>query len=142
MFYKEVIQAILLYGLETWVLSSEMEKKVEGAHAGFLRGITGKRAWRIGYGTWEMPVADVVQKANGKQSEMTYIGRQKATVAQGVELQPIFEVCAGEKVYEGGGRSREAWWRQEATDKQLWATLVGVSRESKRRRRLGESVVQ
>ena len=84
---------------------------------------------------------EVVQEAAVTQLEMAYIWRRQATVSQWVELRPIFEVCAGEKVYEGGGRSREAWWRQEATDKQLWATLVGVSRESKRRRLLGESAM-
>ena len=42
MFYRAVVQAILLYGSETWVLSTEMDKKVEGTHTGFLRQITGK----------------------------------------------------------------------------------------------------
>ena len=42
MFYRAVAQAILLYGLYTWVVSAEMEKKVEGEHTAFLRQITGK----------------------------------------------------------------------------------------------------
>ena len=37
MFYRAVVQAILLYGSETLVLSAAMEKKVEGAHTGFPR---------------------------------------------------------------------------------------------------------
>ena len=41
MFYREVLQAVLLSGSEYWVLSSAMEKTVEGAHTGFLRQITG-----------------------------------------------------------------------------------------------------
>ena len=71
---------------------------------------------------------------------MIYIGIWKATVAQWVALRTRFKVCAGEKGYEGGGNMREAWWRKEATEKQLRATLSGISRESKRRRKLGESV--
>ena len=35
-FYSAVVQAIILYGLETWVLSAEMERKVEGIHTEFL----------------------------------------------------------------------------------------------------------
>ena len=36
MFYRTVLQAVLLFGLEYWVLSAAMEKTVEGTHTGFL----------------------------------------------------------------------------------------------------------
>ena len=61
----------------------------------------------------------IIAEAAGTQSAMTYIGRQQLTVAQWVALRLILEVCAGKKVYEGGGSSRYAWWRQEASDKHL-----------------------
>ena len=65
-----------------------------------------------------------MQEAAGTQSGMTYIGRLQATGAQGVVLRPIFVVCASETVYEeGGGCRREAWWRQGASDNQLWSNL-------------------
>ena len=57
MFYRVVVQEILLHGLETWVLLAEMERKVEGAHTDFLRQITGKQVRRLGDGTWETPRA-------------------------------------------------------------------------------------
>ena len=49
MFYREVVQAILMYGSEMWVISVEMERKVEGTHTGFLIQVTGKRArrWKV-----------------------------------------------------------------------------------------------
>ena len=50
---------------------------------------------------------------------MTYIGRRQATVAQWVALRPLFEVCAREKGYEGGGNRREDLWRQEVIEKRL-----------------------
>ena len=34
------------FGAETWVLSEEMSRKLEGVHAGFLRQITGQRSVR------------------------------------------------------------------------------------------------
>ena len=46
MLYRSVTQAVLLFGSATWVLSAAMERTVEGTHIGFLRKITGKRAWR------------------------------------------------------------------------------------------------
>ena len=60
-FYRAVVQAILLYGLETWILLVAMENKVEGAHTGFLRLIMGNQVWRIGDGTWETPGTEVVR---------------------------------------------------------------------------------
>ena len=83
-----------------------------------------------------------MREATGLQSEMTYIGRWQVTVAQWVALRPLFEVCAREKGYGGGGRRRADWWHQEATEKQLWATLAGISQEAKRRRIFGENVTE
>ena len=74
-FYRSVFQAIFLYGLETCVVLAAMEKKVEGAHTGFLRHITGKRARRVVDGTWEKPSEEVVQEVVGTHSAMNYIGR-------------------------------------------------------------------
>ena len=60
MFYKSVIQAVILFGSETWVLLAEMERKVEGTHTGFLRHITGKRARCSTDSTWETPGVEPV----------------------------------------------------------------------------------
>ena len=54
------------------------------------------------------PSAKVVQELAVTQSAMTYIGKTQGTVEQWVVLWPIFEVCAGEKSYEGGSRRRDA----------------------------------
>ena len=91
----------------------------EVSHTGFLRQITGKQSRRILDGTWETPGEEVVRKAAVSQSEMTYIGRRQATVAQGVALRPIFELCTCEKGCKRRGFSNEALWRQEAAENQL-----------------------
>ena len=44
MFYREVVQAVLLFGTETWVLSVTMTNTVEGVHMGFLGQVMGKTA--------------------------------------------------------------------------------------------------
>ena len=141
-FYKAVAQAVLMYGSETWVLLVAMEKKVEGSHTGFLRQIMGRQAGRILDGTRDTHGAVEVQEAAVTQSVMTYIGIRKENVAQWVALRPMFKVLAGEKEYKGNGRRREAWCRQEATEKQLWETLAGVLREAKQRRIQVEGVAQ
>ena len=60
-FYRVVVQAILLYGLETWVLSAEMAKRVDGTHTGFMRLITGMRERQLGDMTRETPGAGGVR---------------------------------------------------------------------------------
>ena len=59
-------------------------------------------------------------------------------MAQWVVLRPLFEVCERETGFKGGGRRREAWWRQEATEKQLWDTLADSQSAKGRRRIAGE----
>ena len=36
MFYREVVQAVLLFGAENWILLVAMFRKMEGANVGFL----------------------------------------------------------------------------------------------------------
>ena len=142
MFYRAVVKAIILYELETWVLQSAIQRKVEGTHTGLLRQIKEKRARRLGDSTWETPEAEGVREAAGMQSEMNYIWRRQAIMAQWVALHLLFEVCARGKCYGWDGRRKEAWWRQEATEKQLWATTIGIQRVAKRRRIGEENVTQ
>ena len=46
-------------------------------------------------------------------------------MSQWVALRPLFEVCARDTGYEGGGRRRKVWWLQEVTEKNFrppWKT--------------------
>ena len=55
MFDRAVAQAVLLFGLETWVLLVEIERKVDVTHMCFLQNITGTQAQRIADGKCETP---------------------------------------------------------------------------------------
>ena len=109
MFYRVVKLAVILFGLENWLISEAMDRTVEGTYMGFLIHITGKKALRKADGTWVTPRAELVWEVERTQSEMTYIGRRQGTMAQWVVLRPIFQVCTKGKGYEGGGRKRGAW---------------------------------
>ena len=52
MLYTVMVQAVILFGLEPWVLSKAMYKMVEGACARFLQQITEKWALRNTGGMW------------------------------------------------------------------------------------------
>ena len=71
-----MIQALLLFGSETWVLSAAMERKVEGSHTVFICQITGKRAQWLTDRAWETPGAESVREAAGMKLAMSYIRRR------------------------------------------------------------------
>ena len=102
-FYCVVVQVVLLFGSETWVLTAAMLQKLEGVHVGFLRQVTGMKAQSLGGDTWIKEGVDRVLQAAGTKTILGFINRIQVTVAEWVALRPIFEVCVKEKGYEGGG---------------------------------------
>ena len=52
MFFKSVIQQILLFGAETWVVTPRMEKALSGFIHGAARRLTGRQARRAFNGKW------------------------------------------------------------------------------------------
>ena len=84
-------------------------------------------------GTWYTPAAEEVQESVRTQLDTTYIGRRQGEVTQWVALWPTSKLYARETSYEGGGRRRDAWWRQEAPETQLRSTLEEISCEARRR---------
>ena len=86
LFYRAVIQVVLLFGLDSGVLSEVITRMVESTNVGLLRHITGKQAICQYKRSWETPVAMEVIQTEGMNSEATYIGLKKATVAQWVAL--------------------------------------------------------
>ena len=105
-----------MYGSEMLVLSASIAKRIEGMHTEFLRMIMGKKSKQLGYGTWDTPGTEVIDEKLVTQLDRIYIEQRQETVAQWVALHPLFEVCARETGYEGGGRRRKVWWCQEARE--------------------------
>ena len=71
MFYMEVVQEMLLIGLDYWLLLEAMEKTVEGAHKVLLLQIKGKHVWRNADGTWVSTAVGGMQESAGMHSENT-----------------------------------------------------------------------
>ena len=132
-FHRDMKQAVLLFGSDTWVILAAMDRTVADTLTGFMRQIMGKRARRKTDGTWVTPRVEIVQKAAVTQSGMTYIGRRQSTVAQWVVLHPSFGLFSRETGYEGRRHRRNAWWSQEAAETQIRATLEEILREDRRR---------
>ena len=56
MFYKSVVQAVLFYGSEIWLITDSMMKVLEGFQHCIARRITGKTERRVREERWECPL--------------------------------------------------------------------------------------
>ena len=122
-FYRVVVQAVILFGSETWVLTAALIKNLEGVHVGFLQEVTDKMALRIWDNKWKKEGEYSVIQEAGTRHLRKYINKSQEKVAELVDLRPIFEVCVKDMGYEEGGRFLERWWRQAAVEKYLKSTL-------------------
>ena len=83
-FYKTIVQAVLLYGSETWALSRRMLKLLESFHHHCARCLTGRHIRPItspqGITTWEYPDTATTLELAGLETMTTYIKRRRATI--------------------------------------------------------------
>ena len=125
-FYRAVIQAVILFVAETWVLLDPMEQRIEGVCVGFLRQVTKLKGKRLNDGLWRKVSANKVLQEVGKQPLQICLDRRHAIVTEWVALQPIFDVCVRDMGYEGGGKLQVAWLRHESAEKQPKVTAEDI----------------
>ena len=62
MLYKEVVQAVLIYGGNIWVVTDAMMKVMELFHHRIAQRISGKMTWRVRVEGWEsIPVEEALE---------------------------------------------------------------------------------
>ena len=135
MFYRVVVQAVILFGSKPWAVLEVMTITVEVTHISFLKQIMGNMTQRNTEGTWVTPASGEVLREYVMQTSATYIRRRQVTVEQWVDLRPIFEVCTQEQGFKRGGQHRRPWWIKEASDEVLGATRVDAYQEERIRQR-------
>jgi hypothetical protein len=95
MFYKATVQAVLLYGSETWSLSPMSVKRLEGFHIHAAWRMSGMRPEKKPDGSWSYPRSKDVLEAAGLQTIAHYMDVRRQTVANFIVSRPIWELCAG-----------------------------------------------
>ena len=76
-FYRTVVQAVLLFGADTWVLLEGMLENLEVVHVGFLRQVTGMEVRRLGDETWKKEGPYRVLQAAGTKRCWSILTRGK-----------------------------------------------------------------
>lgn len=109
MFYHTVVQAILLYGYETWVLTVAMTVALEGVHMGFAIGLARMWPQRGSNKRRRYPHPLDVLRAAGLQTIHTYIQRRQNTAAECVANWPILNLCLKTEELVRGGWLWSRW---------------------------------
>ena len=105
-FYKAIVQAVLLYGSETWVVADSVLKQLRSFHHRAARFISQRHIRPNGEGNWICPpTVDVLAEA-GLFTIDEYIRRRKAKVSSFVVGWPLYEACLRSKPIS----NRKVWW--------------------------------
>ena len=90
MMYKALVQTVLLYGSEIWVVTDTMMTVLEGFHHRIARCVLGITArWGNG-GEWEWASVDAKLEATGIWLIREYMRRGQATISEYFTWSPIY----------------------------------------------------
>ena len=88
-----MVQAMLMFGLETWVLTPRMGWALGGLQHRVARRITGRQPKRREYGGWEYPpLVAAIEEASFEEIGYYILKRQKM-VAKYISTPPILDHC-------------------------------------------------
>ena len=94
-FFKAVVQQVLLFGAETWVVSPRMERALSSFIHGSARRITGRQPRRGWDGKWLYPSLVGAMKEAGFTDVRTSINRRQNTVGQYIVTRLLLDLCKG-----------------------------------------------
>ena len=113
-FYLTVVQAVLLYGANTWVIKKRDMDKLRSFHWRAIRYMTGKHIRKRSETEWEYPDHEELLKECGLFPIEVYIQRRQGT------LRKYMEECRSDllkQAYTCQRHYKDAhklfWWEQE-----------------------------
>jgi hypothetical protein len=109
-FYLAIVQAVLLYGAETWVISKRDLRRLESFHARCARHMAHMHIHCLPSGDWVYPETQDVLAACGLSPLSTYIAKRKTTLLHyAKEHSPVYQAClCSPKV--ASPAHRLVWW--------------------------------
>ena len=113
--FKAVVQQVLLFGTETWVVMPRMEQALSSFMHGAARRITGRQPRQGWDSKWLYPSLEGAMKEAGFKDIRTSINNRQNTVAQYIETRLLLDLyeCTNQI---GGERVAMRWWDQKGID--------------------------
>ena len=116
--FKGVVQQVLLFGAETWVVTPKMDRALSGFLHGVARRLTGRQAQRERDGEWYYPSLEGAMREAVLTDIRKSIQNRQNTVAQYIATRPLLDLCEGARAREGA-KVPLRWWDQAGID---WET--------------------
>ena len=93
MLYVAVVQAVILYWSENWVMSPRIVRTLGRFHHRVAHRLTGRQPRRrLDWAWFYPPLAEAMAEA-GLQVVETYSARHQNTVTQYIATRPIMDLC-------------------------------------------------
>ena len=103
-----MVQQVLLFGAETWVVTPRMERVLNSSMHGATRRITRRKTQRGRDGKWFYPSLEGAMKEAGFKCVWASINTRQNMVAQYIATRPLLDLCKG-KTQIGGVRVAMRW---------------------------------
>jgi exonuclease III len=108
-FYKAIVQSVLLYGSESWVLTKEMVRKLQSFHHRCARYLAREHIQQDNQGNWTAPPSTSVLEKTGLQTVQEYIQRRKATILEYAKTTEILQKCEASSPL-ASAPNQLVWW--------------------------------
>ena len=108
-FFKDVVQSVLLFGAETWVMNPCMGWALRGFQDQVERRLMGNLLWKRGDGKWDHTSADAAREEVGLETMETYIWKKQNTVAQYIATLSLLDLCEATESKQGAWVEMQ-WW--------------------------------
>jgi hypothetical protein len=108
-FYKAIVQAVLLYAAETWVVTERSMKALNSFHHRCARHIAGDHIRQNPNGEWHLPAMDRVLEVSGLLTVEAYITKRVDKMRTLMEGRPIFDQCLA-STPSPNNVNQKVWW--------------------------------
>ena len=104
MMCKAVVQELILYGSEIWVVTDAMTTVLGGFNHRISRRIVDMTKRRVGGRYWEWALVDAEMEAIGIWPMRECMWRRQATITEYILGRPVYNLCTGADSMEGSSR--------------------------------------
>jgi hypothetical protein len=122
-FYMAIVQAVLLFGSETWVLTKEMEKRLDAFHHRCARHLTHRHIQQNADGTWDCPRTKEVLEEAGLRTISEMIEKRKQNLMEFVATREIYRQCT-ESSPLASDVNHKLWWTLNTRQNDCSSTQV------------------
>jgi len=132
LFYKATVQAVLLYGAETWTLTQPLRRMLCSFHHRCARYLARMTITQLDNGTWVFPSSAVARERAGLATIDEYIQRRVNTFLPFIQSRAIYRECRLSQATQAAS-NHPLWWTShpapepmadEATETDLTAGMI------------------